>query len=1188
VESTINGDVGSITIANTYTITPSEFTLEGTKVLTGRTLNNREFSFKLYKSDYSFTSRTNIQTVANNATGKFVFSGLKEMPGTYYYVIEEVEGNLGGVTYDKSRYHVTVTIVDNGDGTTKVAKTEIVKVSVGDNTAPADSVIFNNTYQATDTDGIVIEGIKALTGRHLLEGEFVFELYDADGVLIQTAVNKNGKFAFESLLYETVGTYTYTVKERNLNAGGMTYDGTVFTVTVKVTDDKNGELVASIDSIKDANDRPVDKLQFNNIYEIITPASITIDGTKTFTGREWMDADEFTFKLYETDSSYVVDEAKALDTKKATKAQKSFSFNTITYNKEGIYYYVVKEIAGTDGIGISYDETFFNVEVTVVDEHDGTLDVTSKYYKDGTLVSSINFLNTYHVYEGAVAKATISGIKTLTTRAIKDGEFTFELYATASDYVIKPGVKPIQTVNDGVTFTFETIEYDKVGTYYYVVKEMRAGETKDGVTFDEKEHRLKVVVSDGGLGYLVSQIVVEDEEVITVNNTYEITPDKFNLTATKSLTGRQLKDKEFTFELYQAADETFVEKKLIQTVTNDANGNVTFKDLAEQPGTYYYVMKEKAGNLGGVTYDTNRYHFTVTIVDDEVGSTKVDRVVVEKVTNSGTSIVDKAEFNNTYVATDSIGLVLEGTKSLTGRDLVSGEFEFELYDENGNLLQSTVNRNGKFTFAELKYETTGTYNYTIKEKDTKLGGVTYDSTIYSVKVVVTDDEEGELVAKVESIKNAAGAKKETLAFVNKYHAEPYKVVFNGTKVLTGRQWKDTDRFTFELYEEGQDAVRLIDQAFATKENKEFAFKEIQLTDEGVYYYVVKEKVESLGGVTYDTTVYNIKVTLKDMLDGTFSCEQQILVNEQSAEDIVFNNTYAPAKTEDGKGITLSVKKSLIGRELNADEFNFDLFETDETFEVTGTAMQTKSNDATGAVVFDEIGYDTAGTYYYVVLEKQGSLGGVTYDETQYRVTVRVTDDTNGKLVAEVVSIVKNDKENTVVDNVTFENSYQPSPTPEGDGISITANKVFSGKTLKENEFLFSLYETDETYTTDSAALETVSNNANGEIAFTELLYEVAGSYYYVVKEEKGTTKNVIYDSSVYYIEVLVTDDLEGHLIAEVVSITKDGESVETVEFKNVYFVDTADTTNTTNWLVSMLISALGCLVALRFRRKTTR
>ena len=164
--------------------------------------------------------------------------------------------------------------------------------------------------------------------------------------------------------------------------------------------------------------------------------------------------------------------------------------------------------------------------------------------------------------------------------------------------------------------------------------------------------------------------------------------------------------------------------------------------------------------------------------------------------------------------------------------------------------------------------------------------------------------------------------------------------------------------------------------------------------------------------------------------------------------------------------------------------------------------------------------------------------------------------------------------------------YVPAPTV--DGIILTATKIFNGRELTEGLFTFNLFQTDETYVIDSVALQTATNDALGFVTFEEMQYETAGSYYYVINEENDGRKNIIYDTSSYMIEVKVTDDLQGQLHAEVVSITKDGEVVEEVVFENTYFVNTADTATANGYLATMFASAIALIIAVSKKRKLSK
>ena len=228
-------DGSDFTFTNTYNVTPEESTPTGdgegcvtiTKTLDGRSLNEGEFTFQM-----------------TDAEGNVELSGIIfEKPGTYSYTIREVDNGLGGVTYDTSVYTATATVTDDQDGTLSVAWE--VKAAGGE---ALDAVTFANSYKAAPTS-VSLGAAKRLDGRALKDGEFTFELKDQDGNVVSSAKNdENGAVAFDTISFDEAGTYNYTVTEAAGSDATITYDNTVYNVTITVTDDGNGSLSASVDT----------------------------------------------------------------------------------------------------------------------------------------------------------------------------------------------------------------------------------------------------------------------------------------------------------------------------------------------------------------------------------------------------------------------------------------------------------------------------------------------------------------------------------------------------------------------------------------------------------------------------------------------------------------------------------------------------------------------------------------------------------------------------------------------------------------------------------------------------------------------------------------------------------------------------------------------------------------------------
>lgn len=235
------------TFTNTYSVKPFDSTLTGkggfaiTKTLDGRDLREGEFEFALVSQG---EGEQTVVTAKNDANGKVVFPAISfNEPGEYRYRLAEVDGGLGGVTYDTTVYDATATVVDNGDGTMGVTWS----VNKDGKALEGKEIVFANSYKAVGTS-ITFNAAKVLTGRELKKGEFTFELCDANGKVLQTV--KNGALteggyapiAFDPITYDEPGTYDYRIVEVKGDAEGITYDETVFTYHVVVTDDGNGQL----------------------------------------------------------------------------------------------------------------------------------------------------------------------------------------------------------------------------------------------------------------------------------------------------------------------------------------------------------------------------------------------------------------------------------------------------------------------------------------------------------------------------------------------------------------------------------------------------------------------------------------------------------------------------------------------------------------------------------------------------------------------------------------------------------------------------------------------------------------------------------------------------------------------------------------------------------------------------------
>ena len=477
------------------------------------------------------------------------------------------------------------------------------------------------------------------------------------------------------------------------------------------------------------------------------------------------------------------------------------------------------------------------------------------------------------------------------------------------------------------------------------------------------------------------------------------------------------------------------------------------------------------------------------------------------VTNSGTLSI-----TNTY-SVSSVKVSLSGHKTLTGRGLKADEFNFQLKDAQEKVVSTATNdANGSFAFDDLTFDAAGTYSYTVTEDTSNLpaGVSAVTAGPKSVTIVVTDNGDGTLSADVH---------KDALEFENSYEAGAAMVQLSFAKTLSGRPTAlAAGEFQFQLKDDQGNVVATASNDAAGT----VTFPRMAFGKAGTYVYKVSEVVGSAAGITYDADVR--KVTIKVTDDG-----QGSLVAETSVDGkTTFANTYKAASVSYDVTQDVKVSKTLTGRDLRAGEFEFELVEN-------GKVVATASNDAEGNVNFDALEYDEAGTHTYVVREAKGSLGGVTYDASEYVVTVSVTDDGSGRLSAKATS---------ADGKIVFKNAYSAAPT----SITFGGTKVLTGAELAAGQFAFQLKDAQ------GNVVATATNAADGSLVFEPVSLDAAGEYHLTLSEVNDAQDNVTYDDHVYQLDVTVADDGEGSLY--VASYTVDG-GTDLPVFENAYVVPEA-------------------------------
>lgn len=1131
----------AVKFVNTYTPAAASATLEGHKTLSGRDLNKGEFSFTMKPVNGApMPEGVTSETVTNDADGNFAFSPItydKTHAGnTYEYIISEVKGNLGGVTYDNSTITAKVTV---GYDSNKGVLSTSVAYEPGE-------VEFANTYSAKDGE-IVLGASKVLDGRALKAGEFSFELKDANGKVLQTKTNAaDGTVTFDKLTYTEPGTYVYTISEVNDGAKGIGYDKTVHTVTVTVEDNLKGQLVAKADKAAAA-------VQFTNTYTP-DPVEVSMNGNKVLDGRT-LKAGEFSFELNPVDGA-PMPEGKNPETV-PNGADGTITFSSIVFDDDDAgktYEYTIVEKSG-DKAGVTYDKDTVSVFVTVTkDAETGDLSTSVKYQKaNGKLSDGFTFKNSYKPEDSD--GISVYANKTVVPQngnsyEITGGEFRFEIipgeYNPAGDPVVRG-----ETTNDedGSITAFEEAVYKAKGTYTYTLIEL-TGE-KSGFSYDDHTFVITVKVTDdtenAKLVAAVDSIVkmsadgteapVNDIEFV---NTYDPEKATANIHGHKTLnsTHKVLEAGEFTFQLL---DEEGV---VIEEVTNDINGVFHFSDIEySTAGTYTYTIVEKNEGKPGYTYSDAEHVITVEVTDDNDGHLTAE---VSGIEDENGNVI--AEFVNGYEPEPvKINVGTEFSKTLDGRSMDEGEFTFVLMDGEDEIARATNDADGKFVFKNITFEKAGTYTYTISEVEGDKSGVTYDDAVYTVVFKVKDEvSDGDKVTayggqlKVDSVTyyDADGTKIDAadVVFENEYKAEG-GIQLTAKKVLNGRTLKDGE-FRFVLTDaEGNEQVK------ANDANGDIAFDTIKYDKAGTYTYVVKEVAGDLDNVTYSEEEYTVTVTVTDNRDGTLTAKADKDIN-----DLVFTNTYTPdpVVVTDLGGI-----KTLEGRAIKAGEFSFTI-EAAENAPLPEEA--TVACDKNGNFQFGKITYTKAGTYTYTISEDAGVVPGVTYDESEVTVVVTVTKDE----ITGVLSVTHEyqDAEGKALEKCTFKNRYEAEDTEPVSFTAVKAVEPTDGNsfTIKEGDFRFELTPAAGNPAADPLkdGVKT-ANKADGSVDFGNVQYEKAGTYVYTVREAAGDRGGITYDTSVYTITVKVTDDTaEAKLKAEVVITDAEGNVVEEMAFTNAY------------------------------------
>ena len=1105
-------DVKSIEFKNAYTTNAAEASLTGIKnlqVADGLTPADIAGKFTFTVTGEEGAPMPANASVTNDAKGKVDFGkitftlddlnkALGEKPEkrehTFTYTVTESD-EVAGVTNDaEPSRKVSFTVTDDGEGNLRVSRKPDGDVAF----------TFTNTYNVTPVETRVTDQItatKVLTGRDMTEGEFSFELVEGEGKdakVVATGKNAaDGKITMSAVKYDKAGTHPYTLRE--VNGGtiskGVTYSDAKFTIVTTITDNGDGTLKAE-HVLKGA-----EPAEFKNTYSV-TPIETELDFglSKAIDGRDWTDADEFSFTISAPEGTPLPDPATVtVSNEDAKDGIAAIKFGKIRYTAAGTYKYEIRENAGS-AAGMTYDSRVATAEVTVTEKGDGSLIANVTKKENG------RFTNTYHTELNYTAAGGLKLSKTLSGRPMTEGQFTFTVTpadeASANALGLHEGANNFQSpaAAEGTVGLIDILaghevkftQADAGKTFTYTVAEKNDGQP--GYTYDDAVRTVTIAIADDGAGTLTATTTVSggpegtlpteyktgagavESAVVPFVNSYRASTDnpggeRAQIVATKTLAGRPLADGEFYFGIAYAGETEAIEG----TCVTNVNGQVSFGALhyttemladlvnakrairtdtdAKLAWTINYTAFEYTSPLAakGITAAKPSFSFKVIVVDNGDG------------TLTATPAYDGIQplFENVYGA-DAVDAALAGTKKLQAAEGltpadIAGKFTFTVTaDEAGTPMPehatATNDAAGNVDFGKI--------HFTLDDLNRALG--------------VTDDASGDASSDAEANADEAEVDADASGDETKDESKPEAPAAPRSHT-----------FTYTVTESGS-APGVTNDVNATRKVS------YTVTDDGAGHLSVK----------------------RDGGDGA---------------DFTFTNTYSVAPTDSSVTDQVTTIKRLTGRDLAAGEFTFELLED-------GVTVASGTNDANGNVTLSPIRYEAPGTHTYMLREAcPNALGlykGVTYDGTTYTVVTTVSDNGDGTLTA-------THKLEGTTESAGFTNKYHAMPTQ----VSIGAIKVLEGRELKKDEFSFKLV--------GEGIESTVTNDADGKISFDKFEYDEPGTHVYTISEVKGDEAGMTYDKSVFTATVNVVDDGEGNLKANV-TFTKGDKSVEGIVFNNMY------------------------------------
>lgn len=1227
------GNNGKISFA--YDMTPAMVNTKAsfglTKVLEGRDWTNADaFEFGLTSESGAPMPAARTATVrkADLDQGKAAIDfGTIEYtePGAYVYKVSEKHAGttIDGIAYSKNVAEITVTVTPDKEGELSAA----VKVAWSE----AEVTEFKNVYAADPVESSVTDQItvaKSLTGRDLTEGEFSFELREVkgeDSELIETVANAaDGKVTFSTIKYTEIGQHTYMLREVKGDAGGITYDDTIYTVVTTIADNGKGQLAATHE-LKGAKD--VKSIEFKNAYTT-NAAEASLTGIKNLQVADGLTpadiAGKFTFTVTGEEGAPMPANASVTNDAKGKVDFGKITFTLDDLNKalgekpekrEHTFTYTVTEsgeVAGvTNDAKLSREVSF-----TVTDDGKGNLSVSHK--PDGDV--AFTFTNTYNVtpVETSVTDQ-ITATKVLTGRELAAGEFSFELVEGEGEdaKVIATGTNAA----DG-KITMSAVKYTKAGTHAYTLREVKGGTISKGVTYSDAEYTIETTITDNGDGTLSATHVLKDDvKAATFENAYSVTPldAEFDFGLGKAIDGRDWTDSDkFSFTITASEGTPLPDPATVTVSKKDAKDGIAAIKFGKihytAAGTYKYEIRENAGNTVGMTYDSHVATAEVTVTEDGDGNLTAN---VTKKENGRFTNTYRTELN--YTAAGGLWL----SKYLDGRPMTEGQFTFtvtpaddasaralgllpgansfkspEAAEATVGLIDILAGHEVKFTQADAGK----TFKYTVAEKNDGQPGYTYDDAVRTVTIAIADDTAGTLTATTtvsggpegthETVHKSGENKveKALVPFHNSYSATTNtpggtaaQVV--ATKTLTGRPMADGE-FWFGIAYQGElvayenlkpnigghvsfDTLHYDTKMLANLEAAGLAHR----TDKDgklawtINYTAYEDLFGLPNGVSATTWSFGFKVIVVDNGDGTLTATvdyggvEPLFENVYGADavDAALTGTkklqvaegLTPADitgkftftvTADEAGAPMPERTTVtndaagnvdfgkihftledLNRALGVTDDATDKAEADEADEAEADEAEAEEADPAADANVDESepAAPTAPrshTFAYTVTET-GSAPGVTNDANATRkVSYTVTDDGAGHL-----SVVRNGDDGAAF---TFINTYSVTPTDSVVTDQVKTVKRLTGRDLAAGEFTFDLLE-------DGVVVASGTNDANGTVTLSPIRYEAPGTHTYTLREAcpnaLGLYKGVTYDGTTYTVVATVSDNGDGTL-----------------------------------------------------------